>query len=31
MAAARGLAMRDYFAREELAVMNTVAAALAVW
>lgn len=31
LAAARGLALRDYFAREELAVLNAVPVALAVW
>ena len=31
MAAERGLVLRDYFAREELAVMNAVPVALAVW
>ena len=31
MARERGLVLRDYFAREELAVMNAVPAALAVW
>ncbi len=31
MADAWGRTLRDYFAREELAVMNAVAVALAVW
>ena len=31
MAEARGLVLRDYFAREELAVMNAIPVALAVW
>ena len=31
MAAERRLVLRDYFAREELAVMNAVPVALAVW
>lgn len=31
MAAERGLVLRDYFAREELAVMNAIPVALAVW
>ena len=31
MARERGLVLRDYFAREELAVMNAVPVALAVW
>jgi len=31
MAEARGLALRDYFAREELAVLNAIPVALAVW
>ena len=31
LAEARGLTLRDYFAREELAVLNAVPVALAVW
>ena len=31
MAEERNLALRDYFAREELAVLNAIPAALAVW
>ena len=31
MARERELVLRDYFAREELAVMNAIPAALAVW
>ena len=31
MARERGLVLRDYFAREELAVMNAIPAVLAVW